>query len=193
MQSSQQMQSFVIELLKEKISSFYYYHNYVHTMYVQEKAIMIGGFESCSKTEVDLLSAAALWHDIGFINTYAGHEEEGCSLATQYLPNYHFSQSDIDEICGMIRATKIPQSPKTKLEEIIADADLEYLGTEHVVETADKLFKEMQYLKPGLSRKDWDQTQISFLRQHHYFTSFCKQHREANKMRYLDLLLQKSS
>jgi hypothetical protein len=29
----------------------------------------------------------------------------------------------------MIMATKIPQTPQNKLEEIIADADLEYLGS----------------------------------------------------------------
>ena len=49
-------------------------------------------------------------------------------MAKEELPKFGLSEKDIELICGMIMATKIPQNPKTKLEKIIADADLEYLG-----------------------------------------------------------------
>jgi uncharacterized protein len=189
MQSNTYMQSFVVDLLKKKLSPFYYYHNYEHTLYVQEKAIEIGGHEACTAEEIDLLRAAALWHDSGFINTYNGHEEEGCLLARQYLPAYGYSNDDIGKICGMIMATKIPQQPKNKLEEIIADADLEYLGTDAAATTAEKLYKEQQHLDPLLTETAWNKTQISFLQKHHYFTRFCKEQKEPLKLLYLNKLL----
>jgi uncharacterized protein len=190
MQNRPVMEAFVMDLLKSKLPVQYYYHNYEHTLYVMEKAVEIARQENCTEAEIELIRAAALWHDTGFINRYSGHEEESCILVQQYLPGYEYSINDIDEICGIIMATKIPQSPKNKLEEIVADADLEYLGTGWAGTKANDLFMELQYLDPSLTRAEWDQTQISFLQKHHYFTRFCKENREPLKQAYLNKLLE---
>ncbi|MEP6748611.1 MAG: phosphohydrolase [Bacteroidota bacterium] len=186
---SSQMKLFVIAVLKEKLSPFYYYHNCEHSLYVMEKAIEIGAYENCTEQEIDMLTTAALWHDSGFINTYYNHEKESCLLARQYLPGYAYSPADIDLICGMIMATKMPQSPQNKLETIIADADLEYLGTNLVEEKAGDLFKELQHRSPSLTEMQWHKTQISFLQAHHYFTQFCKEKRAPLKQAYLQKLM----
>ena len=189
MHIKQLMEDFVINLLKSKIPPTYFYHNYEHTLYVLDKTVEIAQHENCTAKEMELLTAAAMWHDTGYINTYDGHEEESCNLAKQYLPGYGFSAEDIIPLCGMIMATRIPQSPQNKLEEIIADADLEYLGTESAGIKADLLFKELQHLNPSLTKADWNKTQISFLQNHHYFTGFCKENSEPVKAAYLSKLL----
>jgi len=183
------MKHFVVDLLQDNIPLCYYYHNYEHTLYVQEKAIEIAKFEKCTEKEIELLNAAALWHDTGYINTYKNHEEESCSLAKKYLPEYGFTQQETDRICGMIMATKVPQLPGNKLEEIVADADLEYLGTAAAAIKSEDLFLELQSLNPSLTKKAWDQIQISFLRSHHYFTAYCKANREPVKDHYLKELI----
>ena len=192
MQNNSLMKTFVIDLLKNKIPPFYYYHNYRHTLYVVDKAIEIGREEGCTAHEIDLVSAAALWHDTGFIKTYNDHEEAGCLLAREYLPGYGYSAADIDTICGIIMATSIPQSPKNKLEEIVADADLEYLGTNEAEAKAEHLYREWQHLDPSLTREKWNKIQISFLQSHHYFTRFCKQKKESAKSAYLQKLIDNS-
>ncbi|MBC7889541.1 MAG: HD domain-containing protein [Ferruginibacter sp.] len=184
------MKAFVINLLKNNLSPFYYYHNHEHTLYVVEKALEIGQYEKCTAKEIDLLNTAALFHDTGYLNSYAGHEEESCLLARQYLPGYGYLAPDTDAICAMIMATKMPQSPKNKLEEIIADADLEYLGTDSAGIKSDSLFFELQSLNPLLTKEQWNRTQISFLQKHHYFTRFCKENREPAKRIYLEKLMQ---
>ena len=185
MQNNSEMKSFVVDFLKKKISALYYYHNYEHTMYVVDKAIEIGRAENCSEHELELLSVAALWHDTGFITTYANHEERSCLLAKENLPRFGYTADDIEKVCGMIMATKIPQSPKNKLEEIMADADLEYLGTADAAGKAENLFKEWRHLDPNLTREKWNTLQISFLQKHHYFTKFCKDTKESQKLAYL--------
>jgi uncharacterized protein len=192
MQSNSNMKAFVVQLLKENLSPAYYYHNLQHTLYVADKAIAIGKYEQCTKEEISFLETAALWHDSGFINTYSHHEEAGCKLVKQYLPAYGFSKKDIDSICGMIMATKIPQSPKNKLEEILADADLEYLGTGNAAAKANDLFLELQAINPLLTKNQWNQTQVLFLEQHHYFTAYCKKNKEQLKIAYLQSLIDKS-
>ena len=182
----------VISLLKTKIPATYYYHNYEHTLYVLDKAIEIGIAENCTSEEMKLLATAALWHDTGYIHTYKGHEEESCLLARQYLPGYDFTTADIDKICGMIMATKIPQSPQNKLEEIIADADLEYLGTSNAAVSANNLFKELNAIHPLLTEQDWNNTEIDFLTAHRYFTGYCKANKEHIKQAYLKSLIDKA-
>jgi uncharacterized protein len=183
------MNDFVINLLKTRIPADYYYHNYEHTIYVMEKAVEIGKEEQCTSKELELLAVAALWHDTGYINIYKGHEEESCVLAKQYLPGYDYADDDIEKICGMIMATKIPQSPQTKIETIIADADMEYLGTKKAAELANNLFKELNALNPLITREAWNRTEIDFLTTHHYFTRFCKENRQHNKQSYLRSLI----
>ena len=183
------MKDFVINLLKNKIPATYYYHNYEHTLYVIDKVIEIGEQENCSAKELELLSIAALWHDTGYINTYKGHEEESCTLARQYLPGYEYTTDDINTICDLIMATKIPQSSQNKLEEIIADADLEYLSTNNAVVLAHNLFKELNALDPLLTEQDWNKTEINFLTAHRYFTGYCKANKEHIKQAYLKSLI----
>jgi uncharacterized protein len=192
MPSKMHMQQFVTHLLKDNLPPAYYYHNYQHTLYVQEKAVQIGRHMHCTEKEIELLSAAALWHDAGYIKSYTGHEAESCLLAQQHLPQFEFNTTDIETICGMIMATKVPQQPHNKLEEIIADADMEYLGTMNAAEKAGLLFKELRSLTPALTEAAWNKMQIAFLQSHHYFTKYCIINKEPVKQDYLNELLVKA-
>ncbi|HQW85425.1 MAG TPA: HD domain-containing protein, partial [Ferruginibacter sp.] len=108
MHIKQEMVDFVINLLKTKIPKTYYYHNVGHTLYVVDNVVKIGNAENCTDNEIELLKVAALWHDTGYINIYTGHEAESCKLSRKYLPGYGYHENDIEKICGMIMATKIP-------------------------------------------------------------------------------------
>ena len=186
MQSSHTMQGFVMGMLQAKLPRQYTYHNYEHTLYVVDKVAEIGNKENCTAEEMLLLKAGALWHDAGFISVYEGHEEAGCELAKLYMPNFGFSVTAIDIVCGMIRSTKIPQQPKTKLEAIIADADLEYLGAAKAKQTAEKLFKELCALNPGLTRARWNKLQIAFLQNHRFFNTLLQRSKRTFKASILE-------
>jgi dsDNA-binding SOS-regulon protein len=64
----------------------------------------------------------------------------------------------------------IPHKPKNKLEEIICDADLDYLGRDDFHEIADKLRRELKEHGKIQGDKQWDEIQVMFLKQHKYFT-----------------------
>lgn len=163
----------VFDILHQGLPSYLTYHNAQHTKYVTEKAEIIGEAEVISKVELGLLQIACWFHDIGFIRTYDNHEDQSCALAREMLPAYSLSNTQIDEICGMIMATKIPQRPKSKLERIIADADLEYLGTDKYEDISKGLFKELAHFKSNIDEKEWLRIQIAFLENHQYHTAYC--------------------
>lgn len=190
MQNNDAAKRFVIKMLEEQIPTGYHYHNVDHTLYVVKQAAFIGQMEDCSSQQMVLLDAAALWHDAGFIHTYNGHEEESCRLAREQMPHFGFLDEDIETVCGIIMATRYPQQPQTKLECILADADLEYLGTENAAAFAQKLYEELKEAGMVKSLKEWNKTQLVFLETHRYHTAWCKKHREPAKQQYLKTLLQ---
>lgn len=178
----------VFKILKDKLPKHLSYHSVDHTKYVLEKAINIASKEGVFGKNLFLLKVAALYHDIGFMKSNIEHEENGCNIARKELPKFGISNKDIDTICGMITATKIPQEPKTHLEKILADADLEYLGTKHFQTVNELLFQELKYYNPNLSRDEWRDIQINFLENHQYHTRFCKQYKRFRKQRHLKSL-----
>jgi uncharacterized protein len=189
MQNRAHMRDFVIGLLRDNLPGNYLYHNPEHTLYVMDKALDIGRHEKCTDDELEFIRVAALWHDTGYTKTYKDHEEESCRIARHYLPEFGYPDDYINSLCNMIMVTKIPQFPKNKLEEILADADLEYLGTDEFEIKSDCLFKELQSVRPDYTEAAWNQAQISFIRSHHYFTRYCQENKEPVKQQHLDKLI----
>ena len=119
---------FIINKLESGLSQNLFYHGFHHVMDVLMSAEMLGTLERITHQEMELLLVAVLFHDSGFLVSPVEHEKRGCRLARENLPGFGYTEEEIETICGMIMATHFPQQPHTKLEEIICDADLDYLG-----------------------------------------------------------------
>ena len=76
-----------------------------------------------------------------------------------------------------------------KLQEIICDADLDYLGTDDFEEIADRLRRELTEMGKIQSRKQWDEIQVKFLKQHQYFTQTAIQMRQEKKNENMQLVI----
>ena len=181
----------VMDCLKARLSPFLVYHDWNHTQYVVKMAEYIALQEQMNEDDILLIKTAALFHDGGFITTRSeGHEEESVRFAENKLPAFGYTKKEIKIIVGMIRATIIPQKPKNKLECILADADLEYLGTNDFERLGNKLYLELKHYNPNLSSEEWNEMQINFLQSHFYHTAFCIQNRNAVKKMNLKGLIQ---
>lgn len=178
----------VMSNLENNLPSWLHYHSPEHTQYVLEKSIFLAQQEGISGRELFLIKVAALYHDLGFIKGREDHEIKSCKIAAEELPEFGVTSEEIRKICGMITATKIPQKPKNKLEKILADADLEYLGTDQFYETSEKLYRELLHSKPNLTRQEWNEIQINFLTHHTYHTPYCRKFCEAKKAEHLSEL-----
>jgi len=157
------------------------YHNADHTMDVYFAAQFIGHHENIKAEEMKLLLTAALYHDSGFLVRDKGHEEESCLIAKNTLPAYNYRVEEIELICGMINATKVPQSPKNLLEKILADADLDYLGRDDFFTIGRQLF--IENINSGIicDEHEWNKIQVLFIKNHNYFTETALHLRTAKK------------
>lgn len=160
------------------------YHNIEHTLDVLNQALRIASEEGIfNQRELLLLKYAALYHDIGFLDIYNGHEEKGCEYFMSDARSWNFSEGDKDTIVSLIRATKLPQSPRTKLERILCDADLDYLGRSDFSEVADSLRKEFIEYKFVADDNEWNARQKHFIKNHSYHTPSSRLVREPVKLR----------
>ena len=178
-------EKFILDKLMDEVPSDLYYHGVHHTLDVLEAALNISKTENLTPAQLRLLRIAVLYHDAGFVKCYKDHEDYSCTLATKFLPRYGFSEKEIGIICKMIMATKIPQKPASKLEKIICDADLDYLGRKDFSKIANSLFNELRTHSLISNKKEWDNIQQNFLEKHHYHTDFSKAEREPGKQQHL--------
>jgi uncharacterized protein len=183
-------QKFIIKKLGDELPGHLFYHGLHHTRDVLSSAVKIAHEEGItSDKELTLIKTASLYHDSGFTIDYQNHEEGGCDLARKTLPGFDYNAEEIEAICGMIMATKIPQSPKNKLEEILCDADLDYLGRDDFYEIGDTLFSELKFYNKLKDEQQWNMIQVNFLNAHQYYTNYGKTHREEKKQRHLKNLV----
>ena len=179
---------YVLQLLDMELSDTLTYHGKHHTLDVLNITTELCVAENISPKDTLLLKTAALFHDCGFTETFKDHEAKGCEIVREVLPKFNYSKKDIEKICGMIMATKIPQSPNTHLEEIICDADLDYLGRDDFYEIGGTLYEEFLLQNIVQDEQSWNRLQVQFIGNHQYFTKTTIKRRESKKQQHLDEL-----
>lgn len=179
-------EQFILKLLSEKLPEGLFYHGLHHTMDVCDAAEKLAFLEGIEGEDVFLLKTAALFHDAGFTKEYAANESIGVEMSKEILPQFGYSDKQVEIIEGLILATRVPQRPETHLQKIICDADLDYLGRDDFHPIADTLKQELMAFGKISNEKEWDQIQVKFLESHKYFTESAKKYRVPKKLIHLE-------
>jgi uncharacterized protein len=184
--------AYALTRLREEIPPEYTYHNVLHTEndVIPATARLA---KLCRLTEQDsrLLQLAAAYHDVGFVETFVGHEEASVRIMAQALPGFGYPPEYINRTAKLIMATRLPQSPNNLLEEILADADLDVLGRVDFMPRSEDLRQESANRGIPIARRPWYEQQLEFMKHHVYFTQAARDLREAGKLRNMALLKEK--
>ncbi|HLO58720.1 MAG TPA: adenylate/guanylate cyclase domain-containing protein [Bacteroidales bacterium] len=175
------LQEYLLDKLEKELPPSLFYHNIKHTVDVVTQVELIGIGEGVTDEELLLLKTAALFHDAGHTISYDNHEYFSCLVAREMLTEYYYTTAQIDLICELIMATKLPPRPANKLEKIMCDADLDYLGRSDMIPVSNLLFMELKERSKIKSLKDWNSMQVKFISGHQYFTETARNLREVNK------------
>ncbi len=160
------------------------YHTIDHTIDVVSNAKKMGLAHKLTAAEIEILMIAACFHDAGYVNAYISHENEGATIAEQFLRKKGKDDSFISQVKNCILATKTPQNPKDLLSSILCDADLKHVS--------DRSF----WQKSLLLKQEWElnniktydslsflEISIEFLLGHQFKTFYAKEHFEPGKIR----------
>jgi adenylate cyclase len=180
------LQETILDKLEKELPPFLFYHNYKHTIDVVTQAELIAWGEGIPDDEILLLKTAALFHDTGQIYGSKDHEEKSCDIAKEYLPDYGYNEEQINKTCELIMATKLPPQPKTLIEQIMCDSDLDYLGRSDFIPISNSLFDELKAQNILTDLNEWNKLQVKFLSNHQFFTKTANNLREVNKQQQIE-------
>ncbi|MCY7351825.1 MAG: HD domain-containing protein [Cytophagaceae bacterium] len=192
--NSKAAEAYILDQLSRELPPSLHYHGLHHTLDVTEAAMRLAGAEGITDpAALCLLRTAAFYHDAGFLVTYQNHEVAGCQLTREMLPQFGYAPESVEVICALIMATQSPQTPTTLLEQILCDADLDYLGRDDFPSIAQALFEEWQDRQLIDTEENWNRIQVRFLENHHYWTRTARQWRHARKQEHLRQLREQLS
>ncbi|MCD4711263.1 MAG: HD domain-containing protein [Bacteroidales bacterium] len=180
------IQELILDRLENELPGTLYYHNVKHTVDVVTEVELIGWAEGLNDEEILLLKTAALFHDAGHTIDYDEHEYHGTELAKKFLPGCGYSEEQIEKICNIIMATKLPPQPVDIYQEIICDADLDYLGRSDMIPVSNTLYKELHEQDKIGTLNEWNKLQLKFISSHSYFTKTARSLREVNKQKQIE-------
>ena len=183
------MRTSILNRLRSLLPEDVIYHDIPHTLNVEKAVIRYGNLEGVNEEDLFLLRTAALFHDAGFILRYPDNETLGIAMARSSLGKFGYSPEQIETICGIINATRFSVKPSTLLEEIMCDADHDYLGRPDYHVIAKKLREEMERFEKSFTEEEWIKYQLDFLQNHHrYYTETAQNIRDYGKsVRIADL------
>ena len=174
----------ILNELKVKLAPYLSYHSFEHIIDV---ANVCDNYIRLYKIDDDmakLIRIAAISHDFGYTISSIDHEERSIILIEPMLRSV-LTKKEIDLVNGMIRATKIPQQPKTLYDKILADADLDYLGRDDYNKLSKNLQQELLHFGVIKTEREWLDLQIKFLENHEYHTLYAKWNRRRLKLKKL--------
>ncbi|MEY8761364.1 Pycsar system effector family protein [Chryseobacterium tongliaoense] len=175
--------NYVESLFKDKLSSVYFYHNFIHTTYTVNKAEEIMKSTPVSKEDQEKVLLALWFHDTGYIESAWNHEEEGVKIVRNFLQNENYPPNDIEDVSKLILATKITYEPQNLLEKIVKDADCSHFASHDYNDISDALRKEWELTNVRCySNDEWNEGNLDMLKnKHKYYTDYAKENWEPLK------------
>lgn len=152
------------------------YHNLAHTEQVVAAAEQIAAHYRLEEKDLLVVYIACWFHDLGYLmGETKFHEEKGAEQARQFLNVQQIPANIQEQVTGCIMATKMPQNPRTLLEQIVCDADLFHLGQKDFKQRSKLLRQEME-LTSGkeISAAVWNRGSLRLQEEHHFHTAYCK-------------------
>ena len=187
----QELYNDVLQYLNDNLDEDLHYHGAFHTANVVKSVERLCIMEGVINEDALLLKAAALLHDVGFVEKYERNEHIGAKMAQEWLPKYNFNDDQIKKVCAFILVTNVETEPQNLLEKIIRDADLDYLGRSDFMDISENLKKELMIKGKVKTDKEWDEIQIEFLDKHRYYTESARALRREQKEKHLELVKQR--
>jgi predicted metal-dependent HD superfamily phosphohydrolase len=166
---------YVSKCFEENLPEWAVYHNLQHTIETVNGCLEIGKGLNLKEEDLEILSIAAWFHDIGYIYVVDGHEEKSVEICTNFLKLNDYPADKISKVTNCILATKIINLPKNLFEFIICDSDLISLGRTDYFEKNDLLKLEIE-MRSGkkISDEQWLRRSAKFLSSHSYYTEYAK-------------------
>ena len=182
--------NYALNTLEQHLPKRFLYHSLHHTINVIKYSAVFAQKSGLCQHEQEIIRVAAAFHDIGYVKNEYEHEHESAIIAQNVLPGFGFTANEIDDICAMIRATKLPCNPQTPAQKILCDADVEYVGRSEFYRLIALFRQELLLSGYAMSEVEWLEFEVKYLENFRFFTPIAYKLRHArlkchlNEMRH---------
>ena len=172
------VEDYVVGLFTSMHEDKLIFHNLEHTKTVVDRAKEISTYYKISERDSFIVNVSAWFHDTGHLFTDPKkHEAMSVEIMKRYMTaEIKLNDTEaIDEAEKCIMATKFPRNPTDLLSQIICDADTFHFGTKEFKKTNNHVYQELELREGPLDKDQYIKSTIDLLKDHQFYTSYCKE------------------
>lgn len=146
---------YVENRIENELSPGYHFHSIEHIRETVDAVQQIGQHSGLDDIQLEILTLAAWFHDIGHVYQYEGHEEKSAEIARAFLEQNHYPKERIKEVERLILATGLEHKPEVT-ENTVSRDDIEkrkgnllFFGNFYKMELADYQWGMRELMRDG--------------------------------------------
>jgi class 3 adenylate cyclase len=160
----------VFEVILPDLPDSLHFHKLEFARKVYNQSFLLCRAEEIDQDERLLVRTAALMLYTGLTQSFNNFENRSSVICREILPGFKYSESQIDQICNLILATKMPFNPNTRLEKILIDARMEYIGRPDFTAQLKLLYQELLEAGMKINGQQFKNQQLELLYNFEFFT-----------------------
>lgn len=189
---TRQAEEYVTKLISEGTTDKHTFHNLEHTRYVVDQAKKLAEAEGLSESDQELIELSSWFHDTGYVDGAAAHEQKSAKNAREFLQANGLDEDRMAQVEACILSTVMPQNPSSKLAEVLCDADMSGLASDGFADRSANLRKEREaFGLPVPTLDKWIAAEIAFFSGHRYFTESARKLYADQKTKNIEMLMEK--
>jgi len=171
-----------------KLPESLHFHKLEYARKVYNQSFLLCRSEGIEEEGRLLVRTAAMMLFTGYIQDYHNFENRSAVISREILPDFSYSEKQIDQISNLILATKIPFKPNNRLEKILIDARMDYIGWPDYTTVAKDLFKEMKEAGSNINGQQFKKQQQELLFNFEFYTVAAQRMREVSGSDQMSIL-----
>ena len=164
----------------EKLPDTLHFHGPEYARRVYNQSFLLCRSEEIDQESRLLARTAALMLFTGLSQEYYNFENRSAVICRDILPTFSYSEKQIDQICNLILATKKPFNPNNRLEKILIDARMEYIGRPDYTSQIKLLFEELKAAGSKINGQQFKKQQLEELYEFNFYTIAAQRLREVS-------------
>ncbi len=174
------LEDIVFDDILTKLPKSIHFHRLEHARKVYNHSFLLCRSEEIEQEARLLVRTAALMLFTGLIQDYHNFESRSTVTCREILPDLSYSEKQIDQICNLILATKTPFKPNNRLERILIDARMDYIGWPDYTRVIKDLFKELTAAGSNINGQQFKKQQQELLFNFEFYTVAAQRLREVS-------------
>jgi class 3 adenylate cyclase len=180
----------VFETILSELPPTLYFHKLEYAQRVFSQAFLLCRAEEIEQEERLLVRTAALLLFTGLTQSFNNYENRSSVIAREILPEFEYSESQIDQICNLILSTKQPFNPTNRLEKILIDAKMEFIGRPDYSTQIKLLYQELKEAGSKINGQQFKKQQLELLYNFNFYTMAAQRLREVSGADQMETLEQ---